>query len=54
MHSTAPTVSLPWCVGDVYQKGGALEGRRLRGISIPRAQMVVEVQYRIQGFGFRV
>jgi hypothetical protein len=45
MHCAAPTICLLWCVWGVDCAGFILKSRWLCGISIPLAEVVVEVRY---------
>ena len=45
MHCAAPAIGLLWCVWDVVCREFTLESRWLCGISIPLAEVVVEVRY---------
>ena len=47
MHCATPTIGLLWGVWGVDNGGYHPENRRLCGISIPLAEVVVKVRYRI-------
>ena len=47
MHNTTPTASLLRGIWGLDHEGHALDGWRLSRVSIPLAQVVVEVRYRV-------